>query len=339
MSNHKNLIFFNKEGDGLNFKYNETLERFEGDLLFHQNSSDTFKTYGLYMMEKIPSFEYEVPGELTLKKFQLFNEYGLHFYGSVTATASVTKIEPTNNDFNFYSKWIYGENIDSKFPIGCLISFPVSYLEFTNPKKTYVVIGSKKGAIMILSTLDNATFESNYYSIYENPPVFTGNEPIEPDETPASFDTYPPAPVDTSTGIYVRGVNAVGVYNYIDYDFNNNLSNWNEPNFYDKYYTGKKLNIVGTKNNNGVVTVKEPNLVDNIHFEYSTTTLPEGSDLIIEVISRSDLPKIYEGSITLTYIPGTWSVPASNRLTFGTLIPEILQKPILILFTGIVILV
>ena len=73
MSNHKSLIFFNKEGDYLNFNYNEEDERFEGDILFHQNSSDTFKTYGLYMMEKIPSFEFEAP-DLTLDKFQLFND-------------------------------------------------------------------------------------------------------------------------------------------------------------------------------------------------------------------------------------------------------------------------
>ena len=37
MSNHKNLIFFNKEGDYLNFNYSEQDERFEGDILFHQN--------------------------------------------------------------------------------------------------------------------------------------------------------------------------------------------------------------------------------------------------------------------------------------------------------------
>ena len=60
MSNHKNLIFFNKEGDYLNFNYNNTSDRFEGDIIFHENSSDTYKTVGLYMLEKIPSFEFEL---------------------------------------------------------------------------------------------------------------------------------------------------------------------------------------------------------------------------------------------------------------------------------------
>jgi hypothetical protein len=68
----QDLIFFNKEGDYLNINFNNELERYEGDLLFHENSSDTYKTYGVYMMEKIPSFEFELPGELTTRKFQLF---------------------------------------------------------------------------------------------------------------------------------------------------------------------------------------------------------------------------------------------------------------------------
>jgi hypothetical protein len=95
-----NLIFFNKEGDSLNFKYDRSLERYSGDILFHENSSDTFKTYGIYTLEQIPSFDYQLPGELTLDKFQLFNEYGLHFYGSKHTNQQITKIEPVNNDSN-----------------------------------------------------------------------------------------------------------------------------------------------------------------------------------------------------------------------------------------------
>jgi len=155
MSNHKNLIFFDKEGGSLNFQYNETTDRFEGDILFHQSSSDIYKTYGLYMMERVPSFEYELPGELTLNKFQLFNEYGLHFYGTNGSTQSITAIEPINNDYNFYSKWIYGDNFDNLYPIGTFIVFNSNFLEFTDKKKTYVVVGSKKNAIMILSSVDS----------------------------------------------------------------------------------------------------------------------------------------------------------------------------------------
>ena len=56
MSNHKNLVFFNKEGDYLNAIYNDTNERFEADILMHENSVDTYKTYGIYTMDNIPTF-------------------------------------------------------------------------------------------------------------------------------------------------------------------------------------------------------------------------------------------------------------------------------------------
>ena len=73
MSSHKNLAFFNKEGDNLNFRYDDTQEIFQGDILFHENSNDTFKTYGLYTLDKVDSFDFEDIG-LGTNKFQLINE-------------------------------------------------------------------------------------------------------------------------------------------------------------------------------------------------------------------------------------------------------------------------
>ena len=132
MSNHKSLVFFNKEGDYLNFLYNQNNERFEGDILFHENSTDTFKTSAVYMLEDVPSFDFEVPGELTTNKFQLFNEFGFHFYGAKWQSQSITKIEPVNNDPQFYTKWIWGDGFDAKFPIGTVVQFDSISLEFTN---------------------------------------------------------------------------------------------------------------------------------------------------------------------------------------------------------------
>ena len=166
MSNHKNLLFFNKEGDNLNFNYSDINDRFEGSIMFHENSNDTFKTAGIYTLEKIPSFEFEYPGEMYLNKFQLFNEFGFDFYEGKYFTQSVTKIEPINNDPNFYSKWIYGIDFESKFPIGTIIKFNSQFTEFVDLNQTYTVVSTKKGAIMIISSVDNATFESTYYSAY-----------------------------------------------------------------------------------------------------------------------------------------------------------------------------
>jgi hypothetical protein len=183
--------------------------------MFHENSNDTFKTAGIYTLEKIPSFEFEKPGEMYLSKFQLFNEFGFDFYEGKYFTQSVTKIEPINNDPNFYSKWIYGEKFDIFFPIGTIIRFNSSFLEFTNPLQTYTVVSVKKGAIMIISSVDNATFEVNYYNEY----IYN----------------------DTYLGKSISAINAIGVYNYIDGSYKDNLSAWNEPSFYDKLYKRKKF--------------------------------------------------------------------------------------------------
>ena len=272
MSNHKKLVFFNKEGDYLNIKYNNAADRFEGDVLFHESSSDVYKTYGIYAMEYLAPFEYAMPGDLTLSKFQLFNEWGMHFYAGKTASRIMESIEPVNNDPTFYSKWIYGEDFESLFPVGTFIKFETPFFEFTDMTKVYPVVATKKGATMIISDVDNATFESMYYGQYRL----------------NDFDQ-----------IKVRGANLVGIYNYIDSDYRNMLSEWNEPDFYERYYDGKKLNVVNSQLNDKVLTVKDSNVTDAIHFEYQASNIPADKPLILEVISRTDVPKIYDGRIKI----------------------------------------
>ena len=277
MSSHENLYFFNKQGDALNFRYDDTTQLFQGDILFDENSNDTFKTFALYTLERIPAFEFESPGDLGTNKFQLFNEYGFHYYGCTNSSQQqITKIEPVNNDPDFYSKWIYGEHFEVKFPVGTLIVFNQNLLEFTNINQTFAVVGTKKNAILIISSIDNSTFESVYFNDYTNNTLYSGKT--------------------------ISGIDAIGVYNYIDTNYVNNLSPWSEPNFYDKVYKGKKLNVINSKSNDGVYTIKGPEITDIIHFEYSVSqaVLPVDSDLIIEVVLGTDLPKLYDGGLTIT---------------------------------------
>lgn len=284
MSNHKSLIFFNKEGDALNVQYNEATDRFEADIIFDENSSDTYKTYGLYTMERIPSFEFEAPDLLNLEKFQLFNEWGFHFYGGITTSQPVIAIEPVNNHPDFYSKWIYGYGLDAKYPTGSIIRFQNTFLEFTNTERTYVVISVKKDAIMIITEVDNASFETNYYSQYSDTNNFytldSNNNPIYK--------------------IYIKLVNAVGIYNYIDSNLRNNLSKWSEPDFYDKVFTGQKLNVIGSDKNDGILTIDDIKLTDQTAFEYWTSNILDGQDLTIEYVSKGDLPRIYDGKIEIS---------------------------------------
>lgn len=276
MSNHKKLFFFNKEGDYLNFKYNESTDRFEGDILFHKNSTDTYKTAAVYTLENIPSFEYELPGELTTKKFQLFNEKGFHFYGSKSnKSQKVNKIEPVNNDPAFYTKWIYGDGFEGIFPVGTLIKFDEPFLEFNNINQVYTVISAGAGKIMVVSSMDNATFEAQYQPQYIDP--------------------------DNFLFLTISGVNAFGVYDYRDANYMPKLSLWNEREFFDEYYVGRKLNIVGSEKNDGIITVTNSTFNDLTHFEYyvDRTQLPQGTDIIMEVLTRTDVPLVYQGGMTL----------------------------------------
>ena len=272
----QDLYFFNKEGDYLNFNFNDLTQRWEGDILFHENSTDTFKTYGIYTLERVPTFDFELVGQLTTQKFQLFNEYGTHFYSSKYSNLKVDLIEPVNNDSTFYTKWIYGENFETNFPLGTLVKFDSVIMEFNNLDRTYVVVGSKKGAIMVVSQMDNATFESTYYNIYINQTTFND--------------------------VYMSGINAIGVYNYINNFYENNLALWSEPNFYDLVYEGKKLHVVGSVKNDDTFTINDIGLTDLNHFEYfvNKSSLPIDTNLIIEVITKTDVPRVYNDYLYVT---------------------------------------
>lgn len=287
----QSLLFFNKEGDNLNFRWNDSVSRWEGDLMFHPNSNDTFKTIGIYMFERIPKFEYEVPGVLGLQKFQLFNEYRFNFYGSTWMTQSITGIESVNADPNFFSKWIYGENFESKFPLGTQIVFNSPVFEFSNPIISYTVVGTKKGAILILSNSNNQLFNQSYGSLVG---------------LTSSYD-----------GKSISGVNAVGVYNYIDSNFDTTLSVWNEVDFYTKYFSDRKLNFVNTSNNDGIFTVKSLNLIDKIYYKYELpiSALSGSQSILMELVLKTDLPTVYTGQLTLN----------GNTISFGDPIPRILK--------------
>ena len=279
----QSLLFFNKEGDNLNFRWKAGDERWEGDLIFHENSNDTFKTIGIYMFERIPSFEYEAPTVLELEKFQLFNEYKFNFTGNSYQTQSIYKIEPINSDPTFYSKWIYGDDFESKYPIGTQIYFNNPIFEFSNVNRSYSVVQTKKGAILIISNVNNQDF----ISLYGTQLGLT-----------TSYDN-----------ISVSGLNSIGVYNYVDSQLNDNLSSWSEPDFYSKYFNGKKLTVLNTEKNDGVYTVDNIDVFDKTYFRYSfdSNLYTQSQNLAIELILKTDLPIVYKGALNTI----------NNKITFN----------------------
>lgn len=289
----KDLVFFGTEGNSLNFYYNEQSRRYEGKIIFDHNSSDTFKTYGLYTFERIRAFEYQDTPNLWLDKFQLFNEYGIYFYGNSNEFKQVNLIETVNNDNTFFSKWIHGDNFDALFPKGSMIRFDVSIAEFSNYNQFYQVVNVKKNAILIISNIDNNTFNTLYSAFLSNPSNYTN--------------------------ITISGGNLFSINNYVNTLLEPNIAEWSEPYFYQKLFSGQKLTFVNSLNNSGVYTLLEKNIIDTISNKYKINyNSYSGGTLTIELTLKTDLPLLYNDGLNFN----------GNRIDFLNTIPTYLKPGI-----------
>lgn len=295
--NMKELLYFDKDGNSLNFQYNELSHRHEGKLYFAENSDDTFKTQAIYLFEKIPTFDYIDGTNIILDKFQLFNENGFIFNKSTILDLNITLVEASNNDPTFYSKWIYGTAIDQYFTLGSQIRFNQALLEFSNVNKVYTVIGSKKGAILILTSTDNQTFNTTYSAILSLPATYT-------DKT-------------------VSAVNTLQILNYIPPALTPTISDWSQPDFYTKLYDRKKMTVVNSKLNSKVITIKNNAIYDKVFYNFTCPTLTASSDLILELTLKTDLPLVYTSSLLFN---STSSALTEHRIDFGATVPVLLSN-------------
>lgn len=276
---------------------------YNGTLFFDENSSDTFKSIGLYLFESIPSINLNsIGGDLTTQKFQLFNENRITITGNSNFTQSVSSIQASNNNSSFYSKWIYGQDFDLKFPVGSCFIFNTPIFEFNNPVVSYTVVSVQRNAIMIVSAIDNRTFTNLYGGL-------------------------------TFSNVTITGLNTIGIYDYRR-GVINQLSSWNEPAFYNLIYKKKKLNIInvtssGTtvinNNANFLATVINNDLLDRKYYKYNidTITYTQSSDLSINLTLTADLPTIYTGGIDIV----TNTATNASNLYFSNSIPQIFLKP------------
>jgi hypothetical protein len=273
------LLFFNKEGDCLNFNYNvyqDDRSQWEGDMIFHVNGDDTFKTQALYIFESVPPVTID-QSSLILDKFQVFNQFGIDFQPTNTIAKTVyniDKIEAVNNSSDFYTKWVYGNNFHIIFPIGSEVYFEnVNYYNITNSTtintplsgtaipdfnsfpgfgiQTFTVLGTKQDAILILTTTNNNVYNSNYASATN---FYTYST------TTQIYKTAQGALVNIQPGTIV-GLNIIKVFSTdlylttptVDDELN---PEWNENGFEYLLYDQKSLTIVNSQFNDGVYNVK-----------------------------------------------------------------------------------
>lgn len=269
------LIFFDKEGNQINTKWNAESQVWEADLIFSENSSDTFRTYGLYSFEKIDPFDY-LSDKMVLEKWQLFNERGLDYYGSSTQSFKVSKVEPENRDSTFYSKWISGPNFERNFPKGSFLRFESNIFNLGDTNTIYQVVDTKKDAVMIISTQSNSSFYSNWSGSYSNP--------------------------NSYVGVTVSGVNFLSVGDYRYSDGSTKLSSWSEQYFDKRVFNGRKLTVVNSSKNDGIYTISNKDLKDSEYTEYYF--FEDSVDIDDNIIARltllTRLPIIYQGNLGLS---------------------------------------
>lgn len=288
------LKFFNKEGDYLNFDYNSD-EYWEGDLIFHENSSDTFKTIGLYILESVDPIQFKSEN-LNTRKIQFFNENGFDIDGSTinNETFYISKIETSNKEANYYSKWIYSDNIEKKFSIGSEIylsniyndlNILISDFDSISNNNFYTVVGIKKGALLILTATNNQTYNHVY-------------------SYGAKYDNNNILMYDIPQGVITR-------YNiFKSYDTELLNVEYNEPFLMNGLYDKKKVSLIGSQKNDGIYTV---NQINNLPIPQKY--ILKNKILISELLSTTETrfkirlefktSKLSLGSIPVSFFPAS----------------------------------
>ena len=103
MDKSDKLIFFNKEGYPYNFQYNEDDRKWEGTLIFDENSNTLFKTVGLYVFEQVDPIDVTLVSDF--EPSQLFNYSGMTFIPKTYENQQITNIEKVNSNQRFHTKW------------------------------------------------------------------------------------------------------------------------------------------------------------------------------------------------------------------------------------------
>lgn len=294
----KKLIFYNKEGYPYNFQYDDINEKWVGKLLFDENSTDTFKDIGMYIFEKVPPINFS--DTVDLIPLQIFNNSGITFIGDTYSGVEITSIENVNTNGDFYSKWVYGDNIHRKFPKGTFISLSGltgtgGYLDEFPTGNTYYysVYDTKQGAILITTPLSNDTYLTTPYTV---------------------------------TGGYVNSYNVISIP-----DYNQDLMGWfTGLTLYEYDSTNdnyKKLTISGSEDNDRVINFKNTGYTYGFikDFDISGVT---GSTMTLEVTLYTERPKLYTGAISI--ISGDTATDAI--ITFNENINTTIQTGITMLF-------
>ena len=261
MDKSNKLMFFNKDGYPYNFQYDEIEKKWEGKILFEENSSELFKTIGLYIFEKLDSFNFSSYFNFELS--QLFNWSGLTCVQKTFDDQIITNIEKVNNDSNFYTKWIYGDRFDVKFSVGTVVTFTGNTIDLTEwywgdfiDDVYFTVMGSKNNAVLISTETNNS--------------LFTGFTFI----TGATLSSHNIIKIPTYGGDDLIDFSGLG------------------------YYSGKKLTMVNSSYNDGILTYVDYKINKRKYYDFELS-FSSFDKLNIDITLYTERPKLYSGLVDI----------------------------------------
>lgn len=271
----KNLLFFNKEGYPHNFHYNEENESWDGKIIFDENSDQTFKTQSLHIFESVEPIEFTINADLINSSY--YNNSGLTIIaGNNFQNQLITNIKKVNDSNEFYSKWVYGEDFNKKFPVGTIVSFTgvlgngVGESDFKD-NIFFTVLSVKKNAILIITDTSNELFNFEY--------------------TPSG---------------YTNSINSISIN-----DYNRNLSN---DNFFNNLYENKKISILNSNYNDSIVTVKDTGITYSYLNELKLDG-EINNDFTLKLQLFTERPKLLDCDVTPSYINGINYLTFSKNCT------------------------
>lgn len=217
----KDLLFFNKEGYPMNLNYDDNSGMWNGKIYFDKNSTDTFKTQGIYMFEKVEGSNHTF--QSYLDKYQIFNTNGFKTFPKYNGIELIiTNIETVNADPNYNTKWIYAVDIEKYFYQGMWIYFTnlngYHLNDFDTINGNYQfrkILAVEKGRVLVWTETTN--------NIALAPFIATNAKIIPANVIEVQQDLVEPL--------------------------------WNETSLNTKLYNGKKISYIADSDNAGIYTI------------------------------------------------------------------------------------
>lgn len=315
----KDLMFFNKEGNRMNMTYDSALDLWSGKMFFDKNSTETFKTQGVYIFEKIEGSNHTF--ETYLEKFQVFNTNNFLSYPVFDAVElEIKDIVAVNNAANYNTKWIYADNVEKSYYPGMWVYFKglngysgTDFDEYSGGfVQGYKIFAVEPGRILVNTPTANNTAL----------PTFVANSSI----TVVPMNIFEVQQANT-------GVPAEPA--------------WNETALDTKVFDGKKISIVADSENSGIYTMKEP-VLKKLRTAMSlspTAFVPVAGDkLVIELMLRVSNIPVSNGmtafgvtnpdEIQVPYIPSFLKIGDSIQ-AFAKSVPLLILNAVTFVVTGI----